>query len=108
MRILCLRNWQAVDSTTYVRHLATLAVIFRTNEIVLSRDLPIKDILPDRFEVVTPGIRPSGSDIGDQARIATPREAIENGATLLVVGRPITAADEPGSAAEQILREIVK
>lgn len=99
-----------LDSTTYVRHLATLAVISGLNGIVCSAvDLPgIKDILPDRFEVVTPGIRPSGSDIGDQARIATPREAIENGATLLVVGRPITAADEPGSAAEQILREIVK
>lgn len=98
-----------MDSTTYVRHLATLAVISRLNGIVCSAvDLPgIKDILPNHFEVITPGIRPSGSDIGDQARIATPREAIENGATLLVVGRPITAAEDPGEAARAILNEVI-
>jgi len=92
-----------------VRHLATLAVISRLNGIVCSAvDLPgIKDILPDHFEVITPGIRPSGSDVGDQARIATPREAIENGATLLVVGRPITAAEDPGEAARAILNEVI-
>lgn len=97
-----------MDSTTYVRHLATLAVISRLNGIVCSAvDLPgIKDILPNHFEVITPGIRPSGSDIGDQARIATPKEAIENGATLLVVGRPITAAKDPGEAARAILNEV--
>jgi len=98
-----------MDSTTYVRHLATLAVISRLNGIVCSAvDLPgIKDILPDHFEVITPGIRPSGSDVGDQARIATPREAIENGATLLVVGRPITAAKDPGETARAILNEVI-
>lgn len=97
-----------MDSTTYVRHLATLAIISRLNGIVCSAvDLVgVKDILPPHFEVITPGIRPSGSDIGDQARIATPKEAIQNGATLLVVGRPITAAKDPGEAAAQINREI--
>jgi orotidine-5'-phosphate decarboxylase len=98
-----------MDSTTYVRHLATLAVISKLNGIVCSAvDLPgVKDILPDHFEVITPGIRPSGSEIGDQARIATPREAIENGATLLVIGRPITAAKAPGEAARAILNEVI-
>lgn len=98
-----------MDSTTYVRHLATLAVISRLNGIVCSAvDLPgIRDILPDHFEVITPGIRPSGSDIGDQARVATPRMAIENGATLLVVGRPITAAKDPGETARAILNEVI-
>ncbi|HEX2956413.1 MAG TPA: orotidine-5'-phosphate decarboxylase [Chitinispirillaceae bacterium] len=97
-----------MDSTTYVQHLATLAIISKLNGIVCSAaDLPgVKEILPEHFEVITPGIRPSGSDIGDQARIATPKEAIQNGATLLVVGRPITGAKEPGEAAEIILREI--
>jgi len=60
--------------------------------------LGVKEILPAHFEVITPGIRPSGSDIGDQVRIATPKEAIQNGATLLVVGRPITEAKEPDKA----------
>jgi len=98
-----------MDSTTYVRHLATLAVISKLNGIVCSAvDLPgVKDMLPDHFEVITPGIRPSGSEIGDQARIATPREAIENGATLLVVGRPITSAKAPGEAARAILNEVI-
>lgn len=97
-----------MDTTTFVRHLATLAIISKLNGIVCSAaDLPgVKDILPANFEVITPGIRPSGSDIGDQARIATPKEALQNGATLLVVGRPITAAKEPGEAAKAILEEI--
>ncbi|MDW5265057.1 orotidine-5'-phosphate decarboxylase [Edaphobacter sp.] len=56
--------------------------------------------------LVIPGIRPTGSDIGDQKRIATPRTAIERGASMLVVGRPITQAAHPAEAAEAILKEI--
>lgn len=56
--------------------------------------------------LVIPGIRPSGSDIGDQKRIATPREAIERGASMLVVGRPITRAADPAQATQSILEEI--
>jgi orotidine-5'-phosphate decarboxylase len=58
------------------------------------------------FAIVTPGIRPTGSDIGDQARIATPADAIRAGATHLVVGRPITAAADPAIAARVVLAEI--
>ena len=56
--------------------------------------------------IVTPGVRPAGAATGDQARVATPRAAIEAGATYLVVGRPITGALDPAGAAEGILREI--
>lgn len=48
-----------------------------------------------KFLLVTPGIRPVGSDAGDQRRVVTPREAVSRGANYLVVGRPITAADDP-------------
>jgi orotidine-5'-phosphate decarboxylase len=56
--------------------------------------------------LVIPGIRPTGSAIGDQRRIATPAEAIARGASMLVVGRPITRAYDPVEAARAILQEI--
>jgi orotidine-5'-phosphate decarboxylase len=56
--------------------------------------------------IVTPGVRPAGSDRGDQSRIATPRAAVQAGAHYLVVGRPITAAPDPARAAEAVLREM--
>jgi orotidine-5'-phosphate decarboxylase len=60
---------------------------------------------PDPYLVV-PGIRPAGSDHADQRRVATPAEAIARGASLLVVGRPITQATCPADAARAILAEI--
>jgi orotidine-5'-phosphate decarboxylase len=62
---------------------------------------------PDTLLVI-PGIRPAGADIGDQKRIATPAQAIAQGASMLVVGRPITQAADPGAVAEDILDEIAK
>jgi len=56
--------------------------------------------------LVVPGIRPAGSAVGDQKRIATPADAIRAGASQLVVGRPITQAADPAKAAQAILDEI--
>ena len=60
---------------------------------------------PDAL-IVTPGVRPAGSDIGDQKRIATPSAAIAAGASKLVIGRPITGADDPVLACENIVSEL--
>jgi orotidine-5'-phosphate decarboxylase len=58
--------------------------------------------------LVIPGIRPAGAEIGDQKRIATPSSAISQGASMLVVGRPITQAADPKHAAQAILEEIAQ
>jgi orotidine-5'-phosphate decarboxylase len=58
--------------------------------------------------LVIPGIRPTGTAIGDQKRIATPAQAIADGASMLVVGRPITQAADPAAAAQAILDEIAE
>jgi len=62
--------------------------------------------LGDNFAIVTPGVRPAGTAVGDQARVLTPREAISAGATYLVVGRPILEAADASSAAQKIVDEI--
>lgn len=59
-----------------------------------------------RLVTVVPGIRPKGSPTNDQARVATPREAIDAGASLLVIGRAVTAAEDPIVAAEAIVAEL--
>jgi orotidine-5'-phosphate decarboxylase len=56
--------------------------------------------------IVTPGIRPAGTDVADQARVATPAAARQAGADAIVVGRPITGAADPAAAAQAILREL--
>jgi orotidine-5'-phosphate decarboxylase len=60
---------------------------------------------PDKL-IVTPGIRPAGSAVGDQARVTTPADAISSGADYLVVGRPITQAADPKAAADAIVAAI--
>lgn len=62
---------------------------------------------PGRF-IVTPGIRPAGSEAGDQKRIVTPGDAIRKGATHLVVARPIVTAADPRAAAEAIVRDMAE
>ena len=63
----------------------------------------IRARVPADFLIVTPGVRPEGSDVNDQQRIATPQDAFLNGASHVVVGRPITRAADPVAAAQSIL-----
>lgn len=55
---------------------------------------------------ITPGVRPAGADVGDQKRVATPADAVRDGATHLVVGRPILGAADPAAAARAIRAEM--
>jgi len=66
----------------------------------------IRQTVGQAMLLVTPGIRPAAAAAGDQKRVATPAEAIRNGADYLVVGRPITQAPDPRAAAEAIIAEI--
>lgn len=62
--------------------------------------------LGHEFAIVTPGVRPAGSEIGDQVRVVTPAEAIAAGASHIVVGRPITEAADPAAQARAILGQM--
>jgi orotidine-5'-phosphate decarboxylase len=62
----------------------------------------------ESFLVVTPGVRPAGASLDDQARAATPADALRSGASHLVVGRPITAAPDPRAAAQAIAAEMAR
>jgi orotidine-5'-phosphate decarboxylase len=62
----------------------------------------LRDAFGDAPLLVVPGVRPAGSDAGDQARVATPQETAAAGADWLVIGRPITASAAPGAAAAAI------
>ncbi|WP_306113007.1 MULTISPECIES: orotidine-5'-phosphate decarboxylase [unclassified Roseovarius] len=77
-------------------------VIASPQEAAMIRALPNA---ADRL-IVTPGVRPAGADLGDQKRVATPAQAIADGADHVVVGRPIHRADDPRVAAQSILSEI--
>ena len=66
----------------------------------------IRSAVGAKMTIVTPGIRPAGAAKGDQKRIASPAQAIKNGADYLIIGRPITQAKDPGEAADAILEEI--
>jgi orotidine-5'-phosphate decarboxylase len=66
----------------------------------------VRKIVGHQMNLVTPGIRPAGADVGDQKRIMTPARAIAAGADYLVIGRPITGAADPRAAAEAIQAEI--
>lgn len=62
--------------------------------------------LPGGTLFITPGVRPAGSAVGDQKRVATPADAVRDGATHLVVGRPVLASADPAAAARAIIAEM--
>src|SRR3954454_1303050 len=84
-----------------VRRLARLAVDAGARALVCSPQEVriVRDEVGPDIALITPGLRPAGASVDDQARIATPEQALADGADLLVVGRPITAAADPGQAA---------
>ena len=91
-----------------VERLATLAVKSGLRGLVCS-PLEIADLrqfLPPEIQLVTPGIRTGAEKADDQKRTLTPREAIQAGASWLVIGRPIYAAENPRLAAEKILESL--
>lgn len=99
---------QAVPAIDQVERLARLAqasglagVVSSPREIGVIRRACGKDFL-----IVTPGIRPAGSDLADQRRVTTPIEAVAAGADILVIGRPITEAADPAAATRTIARSL--
>ena len=91
-----------------VLHLAQLATLAGLKGLVCSPKeiAPLREVLPPEVQLVTPGIRPAGSDSDDQKRVMTPVEAMNAGANCLVIGRPIYAAENPRQAAEDILSSV--
>ncbi|HUA42840.1 MAG TPA: orotidine-5'-phosphate decarboxylase [Streptosporangiaceae bacterium] len=86
------------------RRLAVVAVEAGARGLVCSPQevAAIRAEVGDDVLLITPGVRPAGVAVNDQARVATPEEALRSGADLLVIGRPITAAADPGAAAAAI------
>ena len=100
-------NWCERSKLDQVGRLAKMATNTAIGGIVCSPKelLHLRSFLPQNTKIVTPGIRPSGSDLGDQKRIMTPNQAKHAGADYLVIGRPILAKN-PATALDEILREI--
>jgi orotidine-5'-phosphate decarboxylase len=86
------------------RRLAALAVEAGAQGLVCSPQevAALRAEVGDDIALITPGVRPAGAAFDDQARVATPEEALRAGADLLVIGRPITGAADPGAAASAI------
>lgn len=105
-------DWQGLGMTCEIREqvirLARLAQEAGLNGVVASPQeaAAIREACGPDFMIITPGIRPIGTSTDDQSRIATPEAALKNGATHLVVGRPIRAAEAPKLAAEAIIKEM--
>ena len=91
-----------------VLHLAAMGLKCGLRGIVASplEITPLREKFGSSLVIVTPGVRPAGSAVGDQKRVMTPGDAIRAGADYLVIGRPITGAPSPADALEMIAQEI--
>lgn len=92
---------QVVDLALLAKNSGMDGVVASPHEIGAIREACGKD-----FVIITPGVRPAGADIGDQKRVMTPGMAVSSGADYVVIGRPITKADDPVAAAKAIAKEI--
>lgn len=96
-------------SSEYVKRLAMLTSSCGLDGVVASPleiELIRQSVVKSDFKILTPGIRPAGSDVNDQKRVATPVEAIKKGADFLVIGRPVTKAENPVETYIKIKKEI--
>ncbi|RJG48655.1 orotidine-5'-phosphate decarboxylase [Motilimonas pumila] len=93
-----------VDPQTHVKRLAQLTQQAGLDGVVCSAHeaATLTQQLGSEFKLITPGIRPAGSDAGDQRRIMTPAQAVAAGSDYLVIGRPITQAEDPAKVLSQI------
>jgi len=96
------------DIGKQVERLATLASQSGLRGLVCSplEIALLRQVLPSEIQLVTPGVRAAGQDLGDQKRVLSPKEAVAAGANWLVIGRPIYQAPNPRAAAEEILKSI--
>jgi len=96
------------NTAEQVARLARLAQASGLDGVVCSpREIElVRQACGAEFKTVVPGIRPEWAAVGDQKRIMTPRQAVDSGADYLVIGRPITGADDPVAAAERIGEEL--
>ncbi len=99
---------QATPAAAQVERLAQLTQSCGLDGVVCSpaEIAPLRKACGDGFRLIVPGIRPEWAAAGDQKRIMTPREARDLGADVLVIGRPITRADDPAAAAARIADEL--
>ncbi|AAN55432.1 orotidine-5'-phosphate decarboxylase [Shewanella oneidensis MR-1] len=98
-----------VPAFEHVQRLAKLTKQAELDGVVCSAQEAsiLKSLLGQDFKLITPGIRPVGSDVGDQHRVMTPPEALAAGADYLVIGRPITKATDPLAALQAIHQSLV-
>jgi len=118
LAVTVLTSWQqprfaselaiAEPLAAYVPRLAQLAAAADIGGCVCSplEVAALRAAHPEPFALVTPGIRPAGAALGDQQRVLTPAQAVAAGASQLVIGRPITAAPDPGAAFAACCREL--
>lgn len=98
-----------VDPQTHVKRLAQLTQQAGLDGVVCSAHeaATLTEQLGREFKLITPGIRPAGADAGDQRRIMTPAQAVAAGSDYLVIGRPITQAEDPAKVLAQINQSLI-